>query len=137
VAARDRRRADADPHRRVARQPGFLTSDYIGSDELPLLLEAARAGEVTLVCVPVRTSVVDLARPELLEYQWPRPHDQPLDRMRRAERQGALAQIFRKLYEVASAAGLTEIAPAGSHCRLLRHKSCGAELDHGQWRSIR
>src|SRR5215469_12218804 len=92
--------------------PDFLASDFIKSDELPPLLEAAQNGEIILVCMPVRSSVVDLARPELLTYQWPRPHDEPLDLLSPAEREAALAQIFRRLYEVAKATGLTELPVA-------------------------
>ncbi len=90
----------------------FLASDFIASAELPPILEAAASGEVTIVCVPVSSSVVDLARKELLDYQWPRPPDQPLNLLERpAEREAALARIFRTLYELAEAAGLTAPAP--------------------------
>jgi hypothetical protein len=92
--------------------PDFLASDFIREHELPAILEAAAADEVSIVCVPVSSSLVDLARPELVEYQWPRPPGQPLDLLRDGEREAALAQICRKLYEVAQAAGLTEPLPA-------------------------
>jgi WD40 repeat protein len=90
----------------------FLASDFITRDELPPLLEAAAAGEVTIVCVPVGSHVADLSHPALLDYQWPRPPNEPLDLLGSAEREAALARVFRKLYEVARDAGLTAVAAA-------------------------
>jgi WD40 repeat protein len=86
----------------------FLASDFIAGHELPPLLAAAASGEIVIVCVPVRTSVVDLARPELLTYQWPRPHDEPLDLLGPAEREGAFAKVFRSFHDVVKSAGMTE-----------------------------
>ena len=88
--------------------PDFLASDFIASDELPPVLAAGRAGELIIVCVPVRTSNVDLARPELLEYQWPRPHDKALSLLKAAKREEALAQVVRKVCDIATNAGLTD-----------------------------
>jgi WD40 repeat protein len=91
--------------------PDFLASDFIASSELPPLLDGARSDDVTLVCVPVRTSIVDLSHPELLDYQWPRPPAEPLDLLGPAERDAGLAQIVRKLHDVAKSAGLITTAP--------------------------
>ena len=88
----------------------FLASEFIGSNEIAPALLAAQTGELVLVCVPVRSSIVDLVHPELLEFQWPRPHNQPLDLLVPAAREAALAQIFRSLHEIAKATGLTEFA---------------------------
>ncbi|HEX5757758.1 MAG TPA: NB-ARC domain-containing protein [Thermoanaerobaculia bacterium] len=105
----------------------FLASDFIARHELPSILEAAASDELTIVCVPVSSSVVDLARKELLDYQWPRPPDQPLDLLGPAERMAALALIFRELYDLAEAAGLTAAAPATS----VRERRPGEEVRPG------
>ena len=92
----------------------FLASDFIAEHELPPILEAAAAGEVTIVCVPVGTTNVKQARPELLEFQWARPPQKPLKRLRGDNRDEALAQVFDELYELAKAKGLTAAAPAAT-----------------------
>lgn len=86
--------------------PDFLASDFIREFELPALLRAAAAGELILVCMPVRTTIVDLALPELLNYQWPRGPYEPMDQLTSAEREAALAVVFRAIYGLAEAEGL-------------------------------
>jgi hypothetical protein len=44
----------------------FLASDFIRNDELPSVLHAAHSGEIVVVCVSVRSNVVDLVYAELL-----------------------------------------------------------------------
>ena len=92
----------------------FLASDFIAEHELPPILKAAAAGEVTIVCVPVGTTNVKQARPDLLEFQWARPPQKPLKRLRGDNRDEALAQVFDELYELATAKGLTVAVPAAS-----------------------
>ncbi len=88
----------------------FLGSDFITSEELPRILEAAASDEVVIICVPVGSSNVKRACPELLEFQWPRSPDRPLKQLRGDKRDEALAEIFDQLYRVARVAGLTEAA---------------------------
>jgi WD40 repeat protein len=95
--------------------PDFLASEFITNEELPVLLEGAKAGDITIICVPVRSTVVDLSRNELLEYQWPRPYDQPLDSLNQADSEAALARIFRKLFDIVGKTGLAApFAPTSS-----------------------
>jgi NB-ARC domain/TIR domain/APAF-1 helical domain/WD domain, G-beta repeat len=113
----------------------FLASDFIAEHELPPILAAAAVGEVTIVCVPVGTTNVKEARPELLEFQWARPPQKPLKRLRGDNRDEALAQVFDELYKLAKAKGLTAAAPArageisaGREVRPVVPRSFGAGL---------
>lgn len=84
----------------------LLASDFIVEEELPLLLEAARDGAVTLICVPVSATTLQAPLPEarLLEFQWPRPPDQPLNLLADGQWEQALAEITT---EIVAAAGST------------------------------
>jgi hypothetical protein len=92
----------------------FLASAFVREVELPTLLGAAAAGELHLVCVPIRSSVVDLAGPELVEYQWALPYDQPLAGLGPHEREAALNRAFREIYAIAWDAGLLQTPVAAS-----------------------
>ncbi|MGB1109069.1 MAG: NB-ARC domain-containing protein, partial [Gammaproteobacteria bacterium] len=68
----------------------FLASDFIYETELPALLDAERAGELSLICVPVtETTPV----PELTAFQWPLDPATPLTAMH-AKRQWNPALIL-------------------------------------------
>ncbi|MEO8450498.1 MAG: NB-ARC domain-containing protein [Gemmatimonadota bacterium] len=86
----------------------FLASKFIREHELPQLLDGARTDEVVLVCVPVKSAPVELACPELLEYQWVRPANKPLDLLSAARREAALTEVVKALFEVAERVGLTK-----------------------------
>ncbi len=80
--------------------PEFAASDFITEVELPAVLSAANSGELTVLCVPIRTmvrGVTDMLG--LSGYQWARPPDQPLDPLPEAERHAALVTIVDDLVD--------------------------------------
>src|SRR6516164_6083126 len=84
--------------------PDFLASDFIRNEELPLLLEGAKAGTITLFPIPISAS--NYRATPLTHYQFAHPPERPLDRMPRPRRHAALVQITEKIVEAA------QIAPA-------------------------
>jgi WD40 repeat protein len=89
--------------------PHFLASDFIESEELPLLLEGAEAGSIILVVVPVSASNYE-ATP-LTKYQFAHPPERPLDSMRKAQRNAALVEITKKIVAAAHKAPVVDAAP--------------------------
>jgi WD40 repeat protein len=98
----------------------FLASDFITREELPPILAGARSNEIALVCIPIGSSVVDLSIPELLVYQWPRPHNQPLDTLKPSARSAELGAVFRDIYELATRTGIAVNATAAPAAAPLR-----------------
>ncbi len=82
--------------------PNFLASDFIDAEELPPLLAAAASGEVIIVAIPV--SSVDPSITRFAELQWGRDPQQPLDKLKRADRNAALVAIVKKIAEAAGTA---------------------------------
>ena len=85
--------------------PDLLASDFIADVELPHLLRAARAGDVTLVVVPIEPHVEGSTRfadGDLKDFQWPWTPEEPiaeLDARRRHPRLGHRRQSHRGLRE--------------------------------------
>jgi hypothetical protein len=72
----------------------FFASDFIDEDELPPLLDAAKAKGVRIL--PVILSACRFARnPSLARFQTVNPPDQPLDKMPRAEQEKVLDNLAR------------------------------------------
>ena len=78
--------------------PRLLASKVIREVELPALRRAARKGELTLFCIPIVSADPDVL--DLRPYQWARPPEQPLDLLRRPEREQALVEIVKDLVAV-------------------------------------
>jgi hypothetical protein len=89
----------------------FLASDFIVDEEVPELVAAADRGELTLICVPISAFTLQPPLPEarLLEFQWPRSPDQPIDRLDQPEQDQAWAEITMALI---AAAGVTQGGPS-------------------------
>ena len=82
--------------------PDFLASDFIRDEELPLLLEGAKAGTITLF--PIAISASSYRATALTHYQFAHPPERPLDRMPRSRRHAGLVQITEKIVEAAQTA---------------------------------
>ncbi|QNT68211.1 toll/interleukin-1 receptor domain-containing protein [Defluviicoccus vanus] len=89
--------------------PNFLASDFIDAEELPPLLAAAAAGEVTIVAIPI--SSVDPSITRFAELQWGRDPQRPLDKLKRPDRNAALVAIVKKIAEAAGTAQETAARP--------------------------
>ena len=97
----------------------FEQSAFISEKELPALLDAANAGHVTVVAVPVSASTasegpgVGLMK-HLADYQWVRSPRSPLDRLSRAKRTAELVRIARTIAEAFGPAPSRSGEPASS-----------------------
>jgi WD40 repeat protein len=89
----------------------FLASEFIFGVELPALVAAAAAGEMKLFCIPVGAADRDLLA-DLLQYQWPRPPDRPLDRLKEASRNAAMVELVAQLVALFGAPALADKSPA-------------------------
>jgi hypothetical protein len=73
----------------------FLASDFIRDEELPQLLSAADAGEITLFAIPISASGYK-ATP-LAQLQFAHSPDEPLDRLRVPKRNAAFARLAEQI----------------------------------------
>jgi WD40 repeat protein len=76
--------------------PALLASDFIADVELPSLLRAARAGDLTLLVVPVGHCVDGSTRfpdGDLTEFQWPWDAGDPLETLPQGKRNHALVMV--------------------------------------------
>lgn len=81
--------------------PAFFNSDYIATNELPVLLEAAKSEGLIVVWIPVKDC--NYQRTKIAQFQAAHPPSQPLVRLSPAKRDQAFVGIASKL---AAAAGL-------------------------------
>lgn len=82
--------------------PNFLASDFIAEEEVPPLMQAAAAGDVTIVAVPIRW--VDINVTPFQDYQWARDPKRPLDQLKPAKRNAALVEIVKVIAAIAAPA---------------------------------
>jgi NB-ARC domain/TIR domain len=80
----------------------FLASDFIRNEELPPLLEGAKAGAISLFPIPISAS--NYKATPLTHYQFAHPPNRPLDIMPRPRRNAALVEIAEKIAEAAQRA---------------------------------
>ena len=76
--------------------PDLLASDFIAEVEIPYLLRAARAGDLTLIIVPVEHCVDGSTRfvdGDLMDFQWPWSPGEPLDGLPSSRRNEALVRV--------------------------------------------
>lgn len=78
----------------------FVASDFITDEELPRMLAAVEESDATIVAVPVSASTHELL--ELDRYQWARSPDDPLDDLRKPDRNKALVEITKQIVAAAS-----------------------------------
>lgn len=81
--------------------PGFLASEYIGSQELPQLLRAAESEGLRIFWIPVRPSAYKQS--PISAFQAAHTPDKPLSTLSEAERDQALVDIGQKLARVLNA----------------------------------
>lgn len=81
--------------------PAFFNSDYIASNELPALLEAAKSEGLIVLWIPVKDS--NYQQTKIAQFQAAHPPSEPLARLSPAKRDQAFVGIASKL---AAAAGL-------------------------------
>jgi tetratricopeptide (TPR) repeat protein len=79
--------------------PDFLASDFICDEELPPLLQGVDDGSITLFPIPISYS--DPEASPLAQYQFSHPPDDPLDRMRRPDRNPVFVRIVKQIVAVA------------------------------------
>jgi WD40 repeat protein len=89
--------------------PDFLASDFIRNEELPPLLEGAKAGTITLFPIPISAS--NYRATALTHYQFAHPPERPLDRMPRPRRHAALVEITEKIVKASQIAPPDVCAP--------------------------
>jgi hypothetical protein len=82
--------------------PDFLASDFIYDEELPPLLRGADVGSITLFPIPV--SAADHEASPLAQYQFAHPPDDPLDRMRRPDRNPVFVRLVKQIVAAAQRA---------------------------------
>jgi hypothetical protein len=82
--------------------PDFLASDFIYDEELPPLLQGADNGSITLFPIPV--SAADHEASPLAQYQFAHPPDDPLDRMRRPDRNPVFVRLVKQIVAAAQKA---------------------------------
>jgi hypothetical protein len=75
--------------------PDFLASDFICDEELPPLLQGADEGSITLVPIPISFSDTEIS--PLARYQFAHPPDDPLDKMRRPDRNPVFVRIVKQI----------------------------------------
>lgn len=75
--------------------PYFLASDFIMSEELPVLLKAAAAGEIKILCILV--SACSYEDTVISHYQFAPDPKRPLNRMHHAHVDDALVKICREV----------------------------------------
>lgn len=93
----------------------FLGSPVILDEELPAVRQAARAGGLAVLCVPVGAGGTDLGA--LRDWPWVREHRRPLEGLPRAvEQNAALVAVARRL-ALAAGAGRDESRAAPTHPR--------------------
>lgn len=85
----------------------FLSSEFINEAELPLLVEGAGKGRLTLIWIPVSASLWD--QTPLSELQAALDPNQPLDQMSNGEAQQALVTLARR---IAGGRTLTDVGRA-------------------------
>jgi TIR domain len=73
----------------------FLASDFIREEEMPQLLSAADAGEMTLFAIPIRASGYK-ATP-LAQLQFAHPPDEPLEGLRAPKRNAAFVRLAEQI----------------------------------------
>jgi WD40 repeat protein len=82
--------------------PELLASDFVADVEIPCLLRAARAGDLTLIVVPVAhcadgsTRFVD---GDLMDFQWPWNPVEPLDGLPKSRRNEALVKVTNAIVQ--------------------------------------
>jgi len=76
----------------------FFATDLVMEIELPLLLEAARREDLTLLWLPESPSNYEAT--EIADFQPIHPPDEPLDGLGQSDRQQALVEISRKIVAV-------------------------------------
>ena len=84
--------------------PDLLASDFIADVELPHLLRAARAGDVTLIVVPIEAHVEGSTRfadGDLTEFQWPWTPTEPIAELDDRRRTRALVTVAQAIVECA------------------------------------
>jgi hypothetical protein len=87
--------------------PDLLASDFIADVELPHLLRAARAGDVTLVVVPIEAHVAGSTRfadGDLEDFQWPWTPEKPIAELEAPRRHRALATAVQAIVNCAGGA---------------------------------
>ncbi|WP_375472488.1 COR domain-containing protein, partial [uncultured Nostoc sp.] len=75
--------------------PDFLASDFIAENELPPLLNAAKAKGLTIIWIPLSFSSYE--ETEIEKYQSAHPPNQPLDSLNSAQENQAWVDICKKI----------------------------------------
>jgi hypothetical protein len=89
--------------------PDFLASDFIYDEELPPLLQGADNGSITLFPIPV--SAADHEASPLAQYQFAHPPDDPLDRMRKPDRNPVFVRLVKQIVAAAEKSIIAGAAP--------------------------
>jgi hypothetical protein len=79
--------------------PDFLASDFIAEEELPILLDAAKTDGLTILWVPIRSSIFTETR--IADYQAVHDPAKPLSKLKSADRDSALVAICKRIKEAA------------------------------------
>src|SRR2546423_1189876 len=77
--------------------PAFLASDFIKNNELPPLLNAAKADGLTIIWIPISSS--NYKYTEIAAYQAALDPNKPLDGLRRSERNKAFVKICNIIFK--------------------------------------
>jgi WD40 repeat protein len=82
--------------------PDFIASDFIFEEELPPLVAGAEVNAIILVAIPISTT--DYKAGGLSDFQFAHPPNEPLDGMRRSQRNAAFVQIVKEIANAAQRA---------------------------------
>jgi internalin A len=81
----------------------FIASDFINTNELPPLLDAAKAQDVRILWIPVRPSTHEDR--DFNDYQALHDSTQPLSSLPVSEQESALVEIYKKIKRIVTASG--------------------------------
>jgi WD40 repeat protein len=98
--------------------PDLLASDFIAEVELPHLMRAALAGDVTLVVVPIESHVEGSTRfadGDLMDFQWVWPPGEPISELEDRRRPRALVTVAKAIVD--SVGNRTQTSVGVSHER--------------------
>lgn len=75
----------------------FLASDFIMREEVPKFLDAAKKGGATILWIPISFASYEASK--IIKFQALGKLSQPLDSLKRSDRDKALADIAKKIME--------------------------------------